>query len=155
MAGEFGNCFTICRIHIKNIYCWNNHSEFAKIYYIFLDWLLTDSKQRFVHCLLPGILHVNSEFCSYMSAGFPFGGSGEPLVNWPLRNTPQVQGVWFFVGSVSFCIEIRALSSTFFCAGGEAMLLVTVRNNEPATINNKNEKFIEQDIMQVTYLPQN
>lgn len=54
-----------------------------------------------MHCLLPIGVHGNSVSCSCNSAGFPVGGSDEPFLNWPVKNTPQVHDVCSALWSVN------------------------------------------------------
>lgn len=44
-----------------------------------------------MHCFNPMALHWKVSPCSWMSAGDPRGGSGEPFVNCPERKTAQLQ----------------------------------------------------------------
>lgn len=53
---------------------------------------------------MPSGVHEYCISCSCINTGWPFGGSLDILLNWPLKNTPHVHHVWFtefnFNGSI-------------------------------------------------------
>lgn len=81
-----------------------------------------------MHCLPPIGEHGNSVSCSCNSAGFPVGGSGDPFLNWPLKNTPQVQDAWSAFGNINpsgiFNLINSFSSAVFACDAVDNLTLI-------------------------------
>lgn len=92
---------------------------------------LTVSRHLLMHCLPPIGEHGNSVSCSCNSAGFPVGGSGDPFLNWPDKNTPQVQDAWSAFGNINpsgIFNLINSFSSTVFACDAVDNLMLIMQN---------------------------
>lgn len=70
-----------------------------------------------MHLLTPTGLQGNWSSMSAVIGGYPTGGFGLPLTNWPLRKTAQLQLISEFVSFVFWTILVILETDWFIPAG--------------------------------------